>query len=72
MSDKGTRSSHITFIDKKRIISKENYVAEVLNNFFDNAVKQLNINENQYLLSDTYGIEDPVDQRKCILSRFFL
>ena len=33
----------------------------VLKNFFDNAVKQLNINENQYLLSDTYGIEDPVD-----------
>ena len=61
MSDKGTRSSHITLIDKNNIISKENDVAEVLNNFFDNAVKQLNINENRYLLSDTYGIEDPVD-----------
>ena len=61
LSDKGTRSSHITLIDKNNIISKDNDVAEVLNNFFDNAVKQLNINENQYLLSDTYGIEDPVD-----------
>ena len=29
--------------------------------FFDNAVKHLEINENQYILSNTIEIDDPVD-----------
>ena len=48
-------------MDEDNIISEDSEVAEMLNNFFDNAVKDLKINENQYILSNTNGIDNPVD-----------
>ena len=74
LSDKATQSSQITLVDENNIISEEAEVAETLNNFFDKAVTDLEIKENQYLLSSTSGIDDPVDiaveQFKCHPSIF--
>ena len=51
LSDKATQSSQITLVDEN----------ETLNNLFDKAVNDLKIKEDQYLLSSTSGIDDPVD-----------
>ena len=61
LSNKSTQTSQITLVDENNIISEEGEVAEMLNNFFDNAVKDLEINENQYILSNTIETDDPVD-----------
>ena len=61
LSNKSIQTSQITLVDEDNIISEDSEVAEVLNNFFDNAVKDLKINENQYILSNTNGIDNPVD-----------
>ena len=61
LSNKSTLTSQITLVDENNIISEEGEVAEMLNSFFDKAVRDLGINENQYILSNTIGIDDPVD-----------
>ena len=61
LSDKATQSTQITLVDENNIISEDAEVAEMLNNCFHKAVKDLEIKENQYLLSSTSGIDDPVD-----------
>ena len=55
LSNKSIQTSQITLVDEDNIISEDSEVAEMLNNFFDNAVnfKDLKINENQYILSNT-------------------
>ena len=45
----------------KLAISKGSRLAEIFREFFDSAVKSLNMNCNDSYLCDTSGIEDPVD-----------
>ena len=52
---------HINLVDNENIISEDRDVAETLNNFFENAVKSLDIKENQSILSNTGESTDPVD-----------
>ena len=43
LSNKSIQTSQITLVDEDNIISEDSEVAEMLNNFFDNAVKDLKI-----------------------------
>ena len=61
LSEKGTMFVHINLVDNENIISEDRDVAETLNNFFENAVKSLDIKENWYVLSNTGESTDPVD-----------
>ena len=42
-------------------MSNDTDVANSLNNFFQNTVNTLELNENKFLLTDTEGLNDPVD-----------
>ena len=44
------------------IISDDALVSEELSNFFQNATKTLNINENLYVVDSGSSITDPVDK----------
>ena len=48
---------------KKNILSDDTLVSEELNNFFQNAIKTLNINENSYIVDSSSSITDPVDRQ---------
>ena len=60
-SDKGPIGQKITIVEEDKIISDDSEVSECLNNFFRDAVKQLNIKENVHLLNRTETAEDSVD-----------
>ena len=46
----------------ENILSDDTLVSEKLNNFFQNATKTLNINENSYIVDSSSSITDPVDK----------
>ena len=50
LSDKGSNKSKISLVNNDEIISDDGRVAEIMNEFFENAVKQLDITENEYHL----------------------
>ena len=61
-TDKSKSGGNITLVEEEdKIISSDIKVAEVLNNYFKNAVSSLVIEENTYLLNDTSSLssEDP-------------
>ena len=60
-SDKGPRKQKITIVKDNEIISADKDVAETLNSFFKNAVHSLEIVENEYLLTPTENIQNPID-----------
>ena len=43
-----------------KIVNKDDEIAQNLNNYFANAVKSLDIQENNYLLTDNKNIDDPI------------
>ena len=47
---------------KKNILSDDTLVSEELNNFFQNAIKTLNINEKTYIVDSSSSITDTVDK----------
>ena len=51
----------ITLIDDDKIISKDEEVAKILNNFLTNSVKSLNIAENNASLNRSNHLNNPVD-----------
>ena len=53
-------SDRITLVEKGEILQDETAVAEKLNNFFINAVKNLNIKINDDLLNDDSNEVDPI------------
>ena len=56
-------ANKITLEDReKNNLSDDTLVSEELNNFFQNAIKTLNINENSYIADSSYSITDPVDK----------
>ena len=52
LTDKGINSDKITLIENANILGGDGEVAEILNNFFSDAPKNLGVVENSYILSD--------------------
>ena len=49
-------------IEDERIISKDEKVAETLNNYFVTVTESLGLKENSEIITSTEGITDPIDQ----------
>ena len=61
--EKSKFANKITLEDsEENILSDDTLVSEELNNFFQNAIKTLNINENSYIVDSSSSITDPVDK----------
>ena len=62
-----TANKNITLVDNNSIISSDIEIAEKLNTFFSNVVKELNIKIKKDLLCDVSNINDPVERaiQKC-------
>ena len=61
LSNKGDVHKQITLIDGEKSISKDEDVANTLSNYFENAVKSLEIIENKEILRSIIGIDNPID-----------
>ena len=48
-------------VKNSTILSNDTDVANSLNNFFQNTVNSLELNENKFLITDTDDLDDPVD-----------
>ena len=65
-TEKGISSDKITLIENKSIISDDKGVAEIFNDFFSNAVKNLNIDYYEHFSFDKYFLckeienDDPI------------
>ena len=59
-SDKGLNKHNITLIEGNDILTNDAEIANTLNTFFDNTVKDLDINVPTDCLNDTSGINDPI------------
>ena len=62
-SDKQVQSGKITLFKADEIIDDDKEVANIFNNFFANAVKNLNIKMNDDHMSDTENQTDNVNMR---------
>ena len=60
-SDKSPRNQKITLVNGDKIVSDDGEVSESLNTFFRDAVHNLDIKENIFLLNETTNIDDPID-----------
>ena len=49
LTDKGINSDKITLIENDKILDEDGEVAEILNNFFSDAPKNLGVVENSYI-----------------------
>ena len=49
-------------IEDERIISKDEEVAETLNNYFVTVTDSLGLTENSEIITSTEGVTDPIDQ----------
>ena len=54
------RNKIALFDDNENISSEEHLVSEKLNNFFKNATKSLQINENPYIIDEQSDVTDPI------------
>ena len=61
-SEKVNTNETITLVENNNIISSEIEIAEKLNAFFSNIVKELNIKVKEDLLCDVSDINDPVER----------
>ena len=61
-SEKVNTNENITLVENNNIISSEIEIAEKLNAFFSNIVKELNIKVKEDLLCDVSDINDPVER----------
>ena len=61
-SEKVNTNENITLVENNNIISSEIEIAEKLNAFFSNIVKELNIKVKEDLLYDVSDINDPVER----------
>ena len=52
LSDKGPQASKITLVQNDQIISDDNALADTFKDFFDNAVKNLNLCGNENIFAD--------------------
>ena len=62
-SDKGNLRSQIKLIENGELIQNDDEVAETLNTFFKNAVSNLDVNENSYIVdNESSNILNPVER----------
>ena len=61
-SEKVNKNGNITLVENNNIISSEIEIAEKLNTFFSNIVKELNIKVKEDFLYDVSDINDPVER----------
>ena len=61
LSNKGDFHKQITLLEGEKIITEDKEVAEKLSNYFENAVKSLEIVDNKLILTPVSGIDDPID-----------
>ena len=61
MSDKNTVFSQISIEKNNRIISDGFDLSEEFSTFFEDAVRSLNVKQDEYYLSDTENLIDPVE-----------
>ena len=65
-SNKGARGSNIQLIKYDELLQDDQKIADELNTFFKNAVSNLNINKNTYIINHNSGnLLDPVDKAIC-------
>ena len=65
-SNKGERVSNIQLAEHNELFQDDQKISDELNTFFKNAVSNLNINENTYLINhDSGNFSDPVDKAIC-------
>ena len=65
-SNKGDRGSNIQLVEDNELLQDDQKIADKLNTFFTNAVSNLNINENTYIINhDSGDLSDPVDKAIC-------
>ncbi len=62
ISNKNKSKTKITLIEDERVITKDEEVAEILNNYFVTVTDSLGINENNEAITSTTDITDPIDQ----------
>ena len=60
-SDKALGKNTITLVEGNDIISEDVEVANTLNSFFKNAVKHLGITIPSEYITDTFNVNDPID-----------
>ena len=60
-TNKGGTKENITLVNEGKIITEDIQVAQTFNDFFDNAVNSMNIEEDKYLETDTIRLSDPVE-----------
>ena len=61
LSDKGLSKQNIVIVDRDKIISEDNDVAESLQTFFSTAVDSLGIPENNHLRNEV-NENDPIEK----------
>ena len=66
-SEKGVSTDKITLIENKGIVSDDKHVAEIFNDFFSNAVKNLNIDYYEHFSFDKYFLCKDTEENDPIL-----
>ena len=61
LSDKNSGFSQISIEKNDRIISDDSDFSEEFSTFFEDAVRSLNVKPDEYYLSDTENLSDPVE-----------
>ena len=61
LSDKNTVFSQISIQKNNRVISDDSDLSEELSTFFEDPVKSLNVKPDEFYLSDTENLSDPVE-----------
>ena len=59
-SNKAALTQQITLVENNRIISDDSEVAKSFSKFFKSAIDSLDISDNKFLISDTTGLQDPI------------
>ena len=61
LSDKNTVFSQISIQKNNRVISDDSDLSEELSTFFEDPVRSLNVKPDEFYLSDTENLSDPVE-----------
>ena len=65
-SNKGDHGSNLQLVKDNELLQDDQKIADELNTFFKNAVSNLNINENTYIINHNSGnLSNPVDKAIC-------
>ena len=61
ISNKNKTKAKINLIEDETIISKDEEVAETLNNYFVTVTDSLGLTENKEVITSTEGVMDPIN-----------